>query len=211
MGISLLLLQDRRWERVKVSFLVNSRKDVWLGSFTYTPYLLNSAQNNSGTLSSQISGNVENWDGNSTAVYLSAVFLSGLQTGLPNFGVLFSNITFDKVRGVISLTLSNATRGIDLVSVSYLIFVSPHTRFNYDSFAYPGALPVADYGIIGSSGFISNGISGARYYGINIRSTNLNCKGLCLTPCISRANCSSANGTVLSRDCIVCSNNTRFN
>lgn len=39
LGISLLLLQDRRWERVKVSFLVNSRKDVWLGSFTYSIFL----------------------------------------------------------------------------------------------------------------------------------------------------------------------------
>lgn len=112
---------------------------------------------------------------------------------------------------MISLTLTNATRGIDLVSVSYLIFVSPHPRFSYDSFAYPGALPVADYGIIGSSGFTNNGIIGARYYGINIRSTNLNCKGVCPTPCVSRADCTTANGTVSSRDCIICPSNTRFN
>jgi hypothetical protein len=109
------------------------------------------------------------------------------------------------------LTLTNATKGIDLVSVSYLIFVSPHSRFSYDSFAYPGALPAADYGIIGNSGFSNNGITGARYYGINIRSTNLNCKGICSSPCISRANCTSANGTISSKDCIVCSANTKFN
>ena len=41
LGISVLLLQDRRWDRIKVSYLVNSRKDVWLGSFTYSIFLFN--------------------------------------------------------------------------------------------------------------------------------------------------------------------------
>ncbi len=103
------------------------------------------------------------------------------------------------------------SKGIDLAVISYVIFVSPHPRFLYDSFAYPGTLPTADYGMIGSSGFSNNGISGAKYYGLSIQSTNLNCQGLCSTPCISKSNCSLANGTITGKDCIVCPNNTRYN
>lgn len=109
------------------------------------------------------------------------------------------------------MTLTNASKGIDLVSVSYLIFVSPHPRFSYDSFFYPGALPVADYGIIGSSGFANNGIIGAKYYGINIRSNNLNCVGPCSTSCITKINCTASNGTVSSNNCIICPANAKWN
>ncbi len=145
-------------------------------------------------------------------VFLKAVFLSGLQTDVSNFSLFLTNVTFDKVRGIVGVTLSNSTRGINLVTISYVIFVSPHSRFVYDSFNYPGTIPVADYGLIGSSGFTAGGISGARYYGINIESILLNCLGsLCSSPCISKSNCSQVTRVQSLNDCFVCPNNTRFN
>lgn len=176
------------------------------------PYSLNSAQNSSGSLSTQVSGAVDGWAGdNSNLVFLKAVFLSGLQTGLKDFGLTLTNVTFDKVRGIIGVTLSNASKSIDLVTISYLIFVSPHARFVYDSFTYPGTIPVADYGFIGSSGFLSGGISGAKYYGINIESNLLNCQGSCSASCITKSNCTIVNGTSTGNDCFICPNNTKYN
>jgi hypothetical protein len=40
LGISILLLQDRRWERIRVSYFVNSRSDIWAGSFTTSTFSL---------------------------------------------------------------------------------------------------------------------------------------------------------------------------
>jgi hypothetical protein len=177
------------------------------------PYSLNSAQNNSGAINTQIHGCVEGWQvDNSENVFLKAVFLSGLQTGLSNFSFFLTNVTFDKVRGIIGVTLANSTRAIDMITISYIVFFSPHPRFNFDSFNYPGTIPVADYGMIGSSGFNAGGLSGARYYGINIESILLNCFGsLCPSTCISKANCTQASGLQSANDCILCPSNTRYN
>ena len=41
LGISLLLLQDRRWDRIRISYLVSSRKDIWAGSFSYSTFSFN--------------------------------------------------------------------------------------------------------------------------------------------------------------------------
>lgn len=220
LGISLLLLQDSRWDRIKVSFFIHSRKDIWAGAFSQStfvfisgPYSLNGGQNNSGSLNTQIQGAVDGWQvDNSENAFLKAVFLSGLQTSLSNFSFFLTNVTFDKVRGVIGVSLSNSTRAIDMITISYIIFSSPHPRFTFDSFNYPGTIPVADYGMIGSSGFAAGGLSGARYYGINIESILLNCFGsLCPSACISKANCSQATGIQSVNDCILCPNNTRYN
>lgn len=94
--------------------------------------------------------------------------MSGLQTTNSNFSLTLTNVTFDKVRGVVGVTLSNSSRGIDFITISYMISVTPNVRFIIDSFNYPGTVSVADYGMIASSGFSAGGISGARYYGINI-------------------------------------------
>lgn len=174
---------------------------------------MNSAQNNSGALNTQVQGAVDGWlVDNSDNVFLKAVFLSGLQTSLSNFSFFLTNVTFDKVRGVIGVTLTNATRAIDMITISYVIFQSPHPRFTFDSFNYPGTIPVADYGMVGSSGFAPGGLSGARYYGINIESILLNCFGsLCTSTCVSKFNCTQANGIQLGNDCGICPNNTRYN
>lgn len=182
-----MLLQDRRWSTIKVSYLVNSRKDIWIGTFTYSLWALNSQQTNSGSLSVPIQGAVDNWSpDNSDLVFLKAVFLSGIQTSINGFGLSLTNVTFDKVRGVLGVTLSNATRNIEQVTITYVIFISPHPRFTFDSFTYPGTVPSSDYGILGSSGF-NVGIAGARYYGINIESYLLNCQGSCKTPCLVKS------------------------
>ncbi len=149
---------------------------------------------------------------NSENVFLKAVFLSGLQTGLSNFSFFLTNVTFDKVRGVVGVSISNATRPIDMITISYIIFLSPHPRFTFDSFNYPGTIPVADYNMIGSSGFSTGGLSGARYYGINIESILLNCFGsLCPATCITKFNCTQAKGLQSGNDCALCPNNTRYN
>lgn len=143
-------------------------------------------------------------------VFLKAVFLSGIQTGFGNFSLSLTNVTFDKVRGVIGVTLANCSRSLEMVTISYVIFVSPHARFIFDSFAYPGSVPAADYGIIGSSGFVG-GASNGRYYGINIESSLLNCQGSCGSPCFTKTNCTQSNGVSSGNDCFICPNNTKYN
>lgn len=144
-------------------------------------------------------------------VFLKAVFVSGLQTGLSNFSFNLINVTFDKVRGVVGVTLANSTKSIDMITISYLILISPHSRFIFDSFNYPGTVPVADYGIIGSSGFSTGGVSAARYYGINIESIILNCQGACPSSCVNKTSCSQANGIQTLNDCLICPANTKYN
>lgn len=146
----------------------------WLFHIQYPIYLikgsfyLNNDQSNKGSVTTQVQGAVDNWSPeNSSLVLLKAVFLSGIQTGISGYNIGLTNITFDKIRGVIGVTLANASKGIEQVTITYIIFISPHISFYLDSFSYPGPIPNSDYGIIGSSGF-SLGLSGARYYGINI-------------------------------------------
>jgi len=118
-------------------------------------------------------------------MFLKAVFLSGIQTNLRNFSLSLTNITFDKVRGVIGLILSNATRSIEQVTITYFVLANPHPRFVFDSFTYPGSIPSADYGIIGNSGF-NLGFSGPRYYGLIMESILLNCLGSCRNSCLNK-------------------------
>lgn len=87
---------------------------MWVGSFTYSVWDLSNAQTtSSGLLSAQVQGAVDNWSpDNSSLVYLKAVFLSGLQTGLKDFSLSLTNVTFDKLRGIVGVTLSNASKNI---------------------------------------------------------------------------------------------------
>ena len=75
--------------------------------------------------------------------------------------------TIDKIRGIISVTLRGATSGISQITISYIVYVNPHTVFQFTYFAYPGLNQNSTYSIIGISGF-NNGFKKILYYGISI-------------------------------------------
>jgi hypothetical protein len=108
--------------------------------------------------------------------------------------------------------MTNASRLIEQITISYIVISNSHPRLMMDSFVYPGSpLSPADYSLVGCSGF-NRGVIGIRYYGITINSILLNCVGTCSNSCISKSNCSRVTNSVIrDKNCFICPSGTQFN
>ncbi len=79
---------DSNWDRIKVSYLISSRQDLWVGSYSYSTlyfksdlWSLNDMQNNSGLVNAQTDGRIANWTSTQDSLtYSSYVFISGINT-----------------------------------------------------------------------------------------------------------------------------------
>ena len=114
LGISLILFQDSRWTKSTVWYIVSSRVDMWIGEWTENLFSLNSGSGLSNSLNLTVSNCICNWvpNTNSASNYAIYVFISGIVTELSKFNVSLTNIQFDKVKGVISSNLADASKRI---------------------------------------------------------------------------------------------------
>ena len=76
-----------------------------------------------------------------------------MRSSLVELNITLFNVTLNKERGIIGLSLVNATRGINQVTITYIVFASPHPKFAIASFNFPGTIPTTDYNFIGLSEF----------------------------------------------------------
>ena len=79
---------DNNWDKIKVSYFISSRQDLWVGSYSYSTlffssdlWSLNSMQNNTGLANAQTDGRIANWQSTQdNLTYLSYVFVSGIKS-----------------------------------------------------------------------------------------------------------------------------------
>jgi hypothetical protein len=82
LGISLILLQDSRWTKTIVWYIVSSRSDIWIGEWTENIFDLNAGSDSSSSLNKTISSCICGWvsDNTLTSNYTVYVFISGIVT-----------------------------------------------------------------------------------------------------------------------------------
>jgi len=218
LGINLILSQDNRWTQLRVAYFVNSRSDLWAGSFTADLFDISQNLGVSGLQSTLTQGFINGWPANgASSSYLQAVMISGLRTStsLSNFSITMSSVNLDTATGLIRVNISSASIGIFQIKITYIVFLNPHPRFSFSSFTHPGTIPSAiHYSLIGISSFGNgqniNSLPG--FYGIGLQSNLLNCVGNgCRSNCTLQSNCTTNGGIINGQNCVICVNGSSFN
>jgi hypothetical protein len=116
-----LIVNDNKWNKIRISYIASSRTDVWLGTFAagkykfYLDLITQSSCQIADLKSSEISTYIQNWPINGENInknYFVHVMISGIRTSLAKFSIGFDQPLINSKTGVLTVRLNNASRFI---------------------------------------------------------------------------------------------------
>lgn len=202
--IILFIDNDLSWTRFIISYIITSRKDLFLGAFSMLGFQFSSSTANSYVYKYQL----PNWVTPNSAMGSVAEF-AGFKTSTPQIQLLRINMAnIDPLTGILSVTITaTLTSPLELIVFSYVCWIQS-ANIKFSAFA-PQAGSTAAYQYIGlgsvsSQGLVYNGIA---FAGSGIVGS-IPCVGLkCLAGCISISDCISSNGVIANSTCFLCAAN----
>lgn len=202
--IILFIDNDLSWTRFIISYIITSRKDLFLGAFAMLGFQFSSATTNSYVYRYQL----PNWVKPASGLGSVAEF-AGFRTSTPQIQLLkINSATIDPLTGLLSVNITaNLTTPLELIVFSYVWWIQS-VNIKFSAFA-PQAGSTAAYQFIGlgsvsTQGLVYNGIA---FAGSGIVGS-IPCVGLnCPAGCISISDCISTNGIIANSTCFLCAAN----
>ena len=187
----LLINQDISWASLQASFIITSRSDLLIGSFS--PDTQSLFVSGADTLATQFQ--LANWTPVSGNVNF-ALLISGLRTADTFFNVNLTQANFNSQTGLMSIQVyTDANPSLEMIYISYMIILpsAPLTFVQYNplfntlvaTFLFEGVDSISANTII-YEGYAMNFTEEAQF--------NIPCFGLnCPSNCVTSIRCSSLN------------------
>lgn len=136
----LLINEDLSWTNIRASYLISSREDFFLGSFSPdTSSLFTSSDTNL-----LVQHSLNNWmpsQGTPSFIYL----ISGLRTSDNAFNITLTQAGFSTQKGLIKLQINtNANPSMEMIHITYIIFIDS-APFSISSYNPLNGSPQGDY------------------------------------------------------------------
>lgn len=190
----MLIGEDSSWTSIRVFYLVSSRSDFFLGTFSAAIYLQQKFTSGS---SISLTHNLPNWQSPQES-FTPIAQLSGLRTTANHYALTVGAIAFDSLSGQLVVQLNlNSSVPIESISISYIIFAqsAPFAFSNFNVLTGSSAT----YQFVGIMQ-VNNGNSIYSGYGFNSQAATqaqVNCVGgNCPAQCISPIDCQRSNGLI---------------
>lgn len=154
--IIVLMNSDNRWINLRVSYFVESRADMWVGSFVGDLFSFSACLNNLNNvpLSTSVSTAVAGQFTQGASYYVQ-VMISGIRTSFNRFNVGLGNPTFNSSNGILEVSIQNASRQLELIYINYVIALIQPSVFNFTFFSHPSSSGVGSFQSIGIVSFSS--------------------------------------------------------
>lgn len=205
--IILFINNDLAWTRIIITYIITSRKDLFLGAFPILGYQFSSNSNKTYVYKYALA----NWL-NPAAPVISLAQLAGFRTSTPQIQMLkINSATIDAFNGVLSVNITvDISAPLEMIVFSYVWWIqSANIKFSAFSpqAGSTAAYQYAGLGSVSSQGLVYNGLAfaGSGLVG-SISCTGTNCP----STCISITNCITKNGVIANSTCFMCAANQTY-